>query len=225
VEKALQLLGLASSVRVGMDVEAAHMDAFGGGPGVLLVAGTGSMAWSRDEQGESHRSGGWGSMMGEEGSGYWVAVQGLRAAARGLDGRGPATRLTSLLPEALGLSDLQSVVPWAASASKADVAALAPVILEAAQAGDGPASDVRTSALEELGSLASSAIRAMESHEAPPPVALVGGMVEPGSSFRSLVAREVERVGGCYLDQPVLPVRGAARLALTLVPPGMRPSD
>jgi N-acetylglucosamine kinase-like BadF-type ATPase len=219
VEDTLRSLALARTVRVGTDVEAAHRDAFGHDPGILLTVGTGSMAWGKDSRGRVARAGGWGSLLGEEGSGYWMALHGLKAVVRSRDGRGQETRLAPLLQERLGTTDPQALVRWAGSASKSDIAALAPLLLQAAEEGDGPAREVRTQALEELCLDVLTVQTALGSSERSLPVALSGGLVEAGSSFRELLILELTRAGASCLPVSVSPVRGAARLALELLQP------
>lgn len=82
VEKELRDARLARRVVVGSDVEAAHADAFGDGPGVLLVAGTGSAVRAVDPQGEVVTVGGWGALLGDECGGYGIGLQGIRAVLR-----------------------------------------------------------------------------------------------------------------------------------------------
>ena len=97
-------VGLAESIEVGTDVEAAFHDAFGDGPGVMLIAGTGSIAWARDESGVMHRVGGWGQHVGDEGSGYWIGHGARSGAWTGAeDGRSAATALRESVLESLGL--------------------------------------------------------------------------------------------------------------------------
>jgi N-acetylglucosamine kinase-like BadF-type ATPase len=199
-----------------MDVEAAHQDAFAGNPGILLTVGTGSMAWGRNSQGREVRAGGGGSLLGEEGSGYWLAVQGLRAVVRSLDGRGPETGLSAAVLERLGMTDPRSLIPWVGSATKADIAELAPLILRVAEAGDGPAGEVRASALRELCLDVVTVLEELGLEGGSLPVALAGGLVEMGSAFRELVVRELGEAGAVCLSQSVVPARGAASLALEL---------
>jgi glucosamine kinase len=218
VEIALRSRGLARAVKVGMDVEGAHQDAFGGGPGILMVVGTGSMAWGRDSAGREIRVGGWGGALGDEGSGYWFGLQGLRAVARAADGRIPGGILSEKILEALHLSEPHALIPWTASATKAEVAALAPLVIGAALAGDPGATEILKEGLEQL-LLHLEVVRSKwPKGDEPIPVALVGGLVDGEPQFRRRLETLVKGVGGRMTDHDVVPVRGAAQLALALGP-------
>jgi N-acetylglucosamine kinase-like BadF-type ATPase len=217
VEEALQSMEVARAVYVGMDVEAAHYDAFGSGPGLLLVVGTGCMAFGRDRGGEEIRVGGWGSLVGAVGCGYWVGLKGLQAVIRAADGRGEDTSLSSLILDAIGATEPHDVVLWAAEATKSAIAALAPLVLQAAETADSVAMEVRSRALEELRLSVERALESLGPFDEGCPVALAGGLMTPDSRFRELMVEEIVRAGGTTLDQEVLPVRGAATLALELV--------
>ncbi len=213
-EIALRSLGLAGSVEVGTDVEAGHRDAFGTGAGVLLVVGTGSVAWGRDPEGRPVRVGGWGSVLGDEGSGYWLGREGLRAVARAADGRGRPTLLTPRLLEELGLPDPPALIPWMASASKGQVAALAPRVVEIARTGDPPAAGILQNALEELRRHLEVLREAWAPWGESFPLALSGGLLTAGGPLRELV-EAVAREGGARLHpEEVVGARGAALLAL-----------
>ena len=82
------------------------------GCGVVLVAGTGSIAYGRDARGREGRAGGWGYLVGDEGSVVWIGTEGLRAASYDADGRGPSTLVTARLLEELGVADFQDVLPF-----------------------------------------------------------------------------------------------------------------
>lgn len=215
-EISLRSRGLARVVRVGTDVEGAHRDAFGGGPGVLLVVGTGSMVWGRDPEGREFRVGGWGGMLGDEGSGYWMGLRGLRAVARAADGRGPATTLTRTLLQLLHLLHPQALIPWVATATKGEIGALAPAVLEAALDGDPGASEVLEEALEELRAHLQVARSRWPEGERPIPMALVGGLAEEGVGLRRRLETLVVGVGGELVSRAVVPVRGAGANALEL---------
>ncbi|MGW8266148.1 MAG: N-acetylglucosamine kinase [Longimicrobiales bacterium] len=216
VEITLRSRGLARIVGVGTDVEGAHRDAFGGGPGVLLVVGTGSMVWGRDPEGREFRVGGWGGMLGDEGSGYWVGLRGLRVVARAADGRGPETTLTETFLRSLHLPEPQALIPWVASATKGEIGALAPAVLKAGLAGDPGASEVLNEALEELLAHLEVARSRWPAGAGPIPMALVGGLVEEGAGLREGLEKLVAGVGGRLVPHPVVPVRGAGSLALEM---------
>jgi len=216
VEAALATLGLARRVSVGMDVQGAHRDAFGAGPGFVLVVGTGSMGWGRDPEGREVRVGGWGSFLGEEGAGYWMGMEALRAVARAADGREPPTLLVPTILEALHLPDPHSLIRWVGEASKGEVGALAPLVLEAASQGDPSARDLIERGLEALGRYLDVLARAWAPWGGSFPVALAGGMAGEGGPLRESLSRMVAERGGILHSGPVVAARGAARLALEL---------
>src|SRR5690606_5741852 len=131
---ALRTHELAGRLVVTTDVELAMAAAFGTGPGLLLVAGTGSIALRRDASGTLRRAGGHGWQMGDEGSGYWIGRQALQALSRASDGRGPATDLRERFTTALRLSSVDDLVRWSVAAAPGEVAALASLVQEAAGA-------------------------------------------------------------------------------------------
>jgi N-acetylglucosamine kinase len=81
------------------------------GCGVVLISGTGSIAYGRNAEGDEARSGGWGWLIGDEGSAVWLGLEGLRAATHHVDGRGAPTAITAHLLRELGLADLRDVLP------------------------------------------------------------------------------------------------------------------
>ncbi len=223
VERGLAARHVALRVHVTTDAHAALVDAFGKGPGILLVAGTGSIAWGRSAHGRTARTGGWGVLLGDEGSGYALALAGLRAWLRAADGRGTATALAALLPDALGLAGdadaaAAAVVPWAAHADKAAIAALAPVVLEAAAAGDEVAGRLADEAAAALARHVAALHRRLGPWAAPVPVALSGGVIASGRTLRPRVETALGRLA---IELEILPrrvdgARGAATLARAL---------
>ncbi|MGO7755646.1 BadF/BadG/BcrA/BcrD ATPase family protein, partial [Rhizobium ruizarguesonis] len=79
--------------RVLNDVDAANLGAFAGEQGILILSGTGSMAWARNSKGQSARTGGWGDLIGDEGSRHWIGQKALNLVSQSLDGSAPATAL------------------------------------------------------------------------------------------------------------------------------------
>ena len=137
------------------DVDAAHLGAFAGGPGILILSGTGSMAWARDAAGRSYRVGGWGDVIGDEGSSHWIGRKILGAASQGLDGRGPQTGLAGAVLEALQIDPAKPVdglEGWVSrfTQPRAEIAALAPLATRLAEAGDAVARSIIGQAADEL---------------------------------------------------------------------------
>ncbi len=108
----------------------------GDGSGVLAISGTGAAVLGRDTYGNLQRAGGWGTLLGDEGSEYGIAASGLRAAARALDGVAPESCLTDMLPAAANLRTFSEFIGWSTTATKRDIAALTPAIAQAASDGD-----------------------------------------------------------------------------------------
>lgn len=165
------------------DVAAALQSAVGDAPGIALIAGTGSIAYGRNRQGATARAGGWGHLLGDEGSAYWIGLHGVRAALRSADGRERETLLTRTIPAALGCHEPADLVPIAYRTDrlgKAGMAALAPLVTEAAERGDPVATGILQEAAAELSLLVTAvATRLGMSGEAFPIVA-AGGVFRAG---------------------------------------------
>ena len=142
VENALAAERVAGRVRIVTDGEIALEGALGGGAGVLLIAGTGSVAYGRSEAGKVARCGGWGMFVGDEGSGYSIGRAGIVAALRAADGRGPDTRLLPELMAKMGVDTPNGIPPWVGRVPKGEIAALSRLVVEAADAGDPVALDL-----------------------------------------------------------------------------------
>lgn len=108
-------------------------------PGILCIAGTGSNVLAQDGAGHLVQVGGRGTLLGDDGSGYMIAYDALRAAARARDGWGPPTVLETALPEAAGVPHFDALIAWGASASKRDIAVLCQTIFACAAQGDAVA--------------------------------------------------------------------------------------
>ena len=118
--------------------------------GVIIIAGTGSIVYGMDSEGRDAQTGGWGHLLGDEGSGYDIARRAFQAIARAADGRGDCTQLTSLMLDALGFSHSRALIPWIHSVSKDKVAQLASAVFDAANANDPVAQGILDEAADEL---------------------------------------------------------------------------
>lgn len=145
--------GLSGDLILTHDAHIALLAGTGGEPGILLVSGTGSIAYAIGADQQAYRAGGWGPLLADEGSGYWIALAGLRAVMRGHDGRCESTRLTQVLLESLDLEAPEKLVRWIHDADRTQIARLAPFVFETAAIGDGVAQGILNQAAHELASL------------------------------------------------------------------------
>lgn len=217
--EALRAESLAEEVLVLTDAEIALSDAFGDEAGIVLIAGTGSIAYGRGPSGALERVGGWGPAIGDEGSGLWIARRALSIVTAATDGREPATSLVGALLTAAELDEVEALIPWAAGATISQIASLAPVVVASAEAGDLRANALLGLAAEELVLHVRTLARALFVDErAAVQVALGGGLLEPGSALRKRVEHRLKSaVPGSKLHAaPIIAVRGAVRRALQL---------
>lgn len=191
------------------DVDAAHRGAFAGKPGILLLSGTGSMAWARNATDQSARSGGWGDVIGDEGSSYWIGRLALNVISQSLDGRAAPTTLVELVFAhlQLDLSDaVNSLAGWATALAKprAGIASLSALVDRAAEGGDPAALDVLDRAAGEL---------AKHHHAIAAHCDVDTGWSYAGGTFRStpLLDGVQHRIGKAP-DTPKLPPIGGALL-------------
>lgn len=217
---ALTARGLAGTITVTTDAAIALDDAFSDGPGILLIAGTGSIAYGRAPDGRFERCGGWGPVLGDEGGGAWIGRRALNVAAAAADGREPDTALLPALLTAIDGDQPAALIGWAAQATPADFATLAPVVLRVAADGDLRANSLLALGVEELVLHVRTLARALFVDErAAVPVALAGGLLVRGAPLRRRLEHRLKTaVPGAHVRQTnVEPERGAVRGALRLL--------
>jgi glucosamine kinase len=218
--QALMSRDLAEDVVVHPDAMVALDDAFGDGAGLLVISGTGSVGYGRGPAGAFARCGGWGPLCGDEGSGAWIGRRALSIVTASYDGREPESLLTGAILTAAEVNEVADLVGWAAAATPATLATLAPVVLSVAQGGDLRANSLVTLAVEELVLHARTLARQLFGDErAAVPLALGGGLLSKGSLLRKrLVHRLKSAVPGAQIrEEELVPVRGAVRGALRLL--------
>lgn len=219
LREALLAESLADDVLVVTDAEVALADAFGDEAGIVLIAGTGSIAYGRGPAGTLERVGGWGPVIGDEGGGLWIARRALSIVSAATDGREPATSLVGAVLTAAEVDDVEELIPWAGAATVAQLASLAAVVVSAAEGGDLRANALLGLAAEELVMHLRTLARALFVDErAAVQVALGGGLLEPGSVLRKRVEHRLKSAvpGGKVHPGAVIAVRGAVRRALQL---------
>lgn len=210
------------------DAATALSGATASGRGIVVIAGTGSIAFGRNGEGRTARAGGWGYIFGDEGGGFDIVRQALRALLRMDEGWGPATSLRAALLDATGADSANAMLHlfYTAEWPRSRVARLAPIVDRAAAGGDSVAARILNNAAAELAVLASSVRSQLWSPVDPVDVVYIGGVFESRilrERFRELV--ELGQPNRCI---PPLhgPDRGAlleAYRAAGLNPQLMRP--
>lgn len=185
------------------------------GIGIALIAGTGSIAFARNEEGATGRSGGWGHIFGDEGSAYMVAVDALRAVAAAADGRGPATHLTERLLAWWNVSRPQQLIPriYASDVRKADIAASAPGVVETAESGDAAALGILHGAADDLAELVHSLARRVP-FASLPDIAGTGGLLLHTTIVRNRVEQQLDQALVRTEIQPVDDIAVSAAQAM-----------
>ncbi len=224
---------IPGEIEVVGDMQIALTAAFGEGPGVIVIAGTGSIAYGRDAEGETARAGGWGFAISDEGSAHWIGRAAIRAVLRAADETGddetkldqaecdparPAHRLFHELKNAWGADSLQQLARKANA--NPDFAGLFPAVLVAAGAEDAAARHVIAQAASELARLAGIVQQRLfpNQHSAAPspvPMAMAGGVFRHSAMIRELFYNGVRTENpNVVLNSGVVdPVHGALQMA------------
>ena len=142
--------------------------------GMIVISGTGAIVYGINADGEAARASGWGYLLGDEGSGYDIAIKGLRAVARAADGRSKPTELTNRILDRIERNEPSEMIRWTHAASRDEIAQLAEVIFDTAQTTDAIAMEIVDEAANELVCAAESVIKQLELTE-PFDIVLSGG--------------------------------------------------
>lgn len=215
-----QNLNLAPAEAVGVDHDCriALAGGLSGRPGMVQIAGTGSSTFGINAAGKSWRAGGWGQLLSDEGSGYWLGVQVLQTAVRAYDGRLPHTLLLDQVKQHLNLSDMNDIMHriYSEGLSRTEIAALSPLAIAAAQAGDHTAWMLLQHGASLLADCVLAVANKLGFANGPSELALVGGMFKAGTVFeRPFQEAVIAQLPHCRLIPAELPpVLGAAVLAL-----------
>ncbi len=214
-------LGIAERTFVDSDAAVALAGATACKPGVVVISGTGSIAYGVNRYGKRRRAGGWGYLLGDEGSGFDIGRRGLISALRAHDGRGERTLLLERLISHLGVSDVYELIEklYGFGPRVYEVASMAPIVMDAARDGDPASQRILRGALEELEALALAVIRGLEMEGEEFELALVGGVFEAEDLMADpLGGRISSQIPGCKVIKPRFkPAVGAVLMALNAV--------
>ncbi len=205
---------LGGEIEVVGDMEIALHAAFEAGPGVVVIAGTGSIAFGRNASGETARAGGWGFAVSDEGSGGWIGKRALAAALRTLD-EGGDTPLLEAAMNCWGLKSFDQLIISANAIPLADFAGLFPAVVSAADSGDEVAQAVLVDAGGELVNLAEIVINRLFSETAVS-VAMTGGVFRNSDLVRETFRNSLALHHSVSVSPDVVsPVEGALAMART----------
>ena len=219
IRDVLRRLGQRQPVRVVNDALVALVAGAPSGIGIVVVAGTGSIAYGVDPDGHEARAGGWGYLLGDEGSAFWLGHYAVRHAIRAADGRGVATTLYPLICEKLGVSDPTELVKWFydQELSRNRVADLASLVETASADGDEAAETLMDQASKHL----ATAARAVANQLTFPdryPIVLAGGAFKACPSLGRRVEALLDDLPEVEVKLlEVDPAMGAVTLALELL--------
>lgn len=205
------LIGLVGgAIEVIGDMEIALENAFGGGSGVIVIAGTGSIAFGRNDCGEMARAGGWGPLVSDEGSGHWIGVQAIGAALREHD-REKKSQLLNNLMAALEVRSVHDLAVKANSDPVPEFARLFPVVVKAEEAGDAIALEVLERAGCELAATAEILIERLFLDSEHVSVATHGGVFTGSVLVKEAFRAELNRLcpRATCVDTEVDPALGA----------------
>jgi glucosamine kinase len=186
--------GDTANVEVVGDTVIALEAAFGAGPGVIAIAGTGSIAYGRDAAGRTARAGGWGFAVSDEGSGYWIGRRAVSAILNARD-QGLETPLTVMLLQSWKLTTIDELVQQANSTPPPDFPRLFPIVLRAADEGDSIARALLSDAGTKLAELTAIVVCRLAPH-APAdrlPVAMTGSVFRQSSEVRQAFYNALQR--------------------------------
>jgi glucosamine kinase len=207
---------LPSPIDVVGDMQIALQAAFDTGPGVIVIAGTGSISYGRDQQGRTVRAGGWGFAIGDEGSAHWIGRSAVNLLLRTSDRIDdiPATPLAKALFKVWGVASLSDLARAANSVPPPDFAALSPAVFAST---DDVAAQVLNAAGRELSAIALVVIGRLfaKDHSGAVPVAMTGGVFRHAPRVREVFYNELRRLEPRAEINPqvVDPVEGALRMA------------
>ena len=215
----MRRIGFKTRTLVVNDALIALVAGAGDRPGVVVVAGTGSIAYGRDASGRAARSGGWGYLLGDEGGGFWIGRAALGAVVRQFDGRGPSTVLTELVLGQMRLTSPTELIHavYMGGLYRYAIASIAPLVERAANAGDAVAAEIADRAAYELAAAAASVITRLGMRGEAFPTVLAGGIFRGLPSLIGKVAAHVAEIAprSDVRQLDAEPALGAVTLALS----------
>ena len=211
---------VAHRIQIVTDAETVLSSGTPEGIGVALISGTGSLAFGKNETGEVARAGGWGYLLGDEGSGYQIAIAAIRAILKSVDGRGSETCLQPAIIQTLGLEAPDALIGFVYQPenNRRDIAVLSKLVFEAAEEGDHVAREILQRAVEALSELVKAVVSRLQFSDDGYALALTGGILIHQQDFRLNLLERLSHLQiepstiECVDDASLGAIRIAARL-------------
>jgi len=208
----------ASKIIVDSDAIIALAGAFGTAPGIIIIAGTGAICFGKNSRGEIFRSGGWGYLLGDEGSGFFIGRKAIIAALKDFDGRGEKMKLRTELERHFNLSSIDQIIPpiYQNKVNRVAIADLAPIVFAQANQGDHIAEEIIRRTGRELGILAKAVSQQLNFNNEEIKVALIGSIFKQKDMLLNEISKELYEISwNIEICEPMFtPQYGAALMAL-----------
>ena len=209
---------LARTVTVDTDAAAALSGAFAGGPGIIVISGTGAICFGKSSSDVVYRCGGWGYLLGDEGSGYYIGQQAIMAALKDLDGRGMATSLRAMIEQKYSLSSIDLIISqiYSGKIDRSEIAGLTPAVFAEYEKGDNASQIIIETAGCEIGKIVAAVSRRMGLAGEQAQVALIGSVFKQRHILLPFMEKEALKVVARvdFIDPMFEPAIGSAVLAL-----------
>jgi len=211
---------VADRIQIVTDAETVLASGTPEGTGVALISGTGSLAFGINETGEVARAGGWGYLLGDEGSGYQIAIAAIKAILKSVDGRGLETCLQPAILQTLGLKAPDALIGFVyrSESNRREIAVLSKLVFEAAEKGDHVAREILHRAIESLSELVKAVVSRLHFSGDGYALALTGGVLIHQQDFRLTFLERLSQLQiepstiECVDDASLGAIRIAARL-------------
>lgn len=209
---------VAAAVTVDTDASAALAGAFAGGPGIIVISGTGAICFGKSSANVVYRCGGWGYLLGDEGSGYYIGQQAIMAALKDLDGRGQATSLRAMVESTYGLASIDLIISqiYSGKIDRTEIAGLTPAVFAEYEKGDQVSKRIIDTAGSEIGKIVAAVSRKMGLEGEAVQVALIGSVFKQRHILLPFMEKEARQVVKKvdFIDPRFEPAIGSAVLAL-----------
>lgn len=195
MEEIIRSAGFKGKTIITNDAVTALYGGVGGAEGVILISGTGSICYGRNTNGETKRAGGWGHIIGDEGSGYYIGISAINRIAKAFDGIEESTLMTDLILNHLKLKNATELIDYVyrSGAGKSEIASLAKLVDEAYKQGDIAAEEILEKAAYELFLISKAVLDGLNLNNKKTVLAVNGSVIEKNqrvaSEFKRLMSK------------------------------------